>query len=98
MIIFNWLKDRNKNGKIRKFYDSYETLGVFRKMLWCIMFINWIPMGISLVLLLASAIAWNFNDDCSTFFWVSLCITGAVYVPWIVSGFVNSLRENKTQK
>ena len=98
MIIFNWLKDKNKDGKIRKFYDSYETLGTFGKILWWIMFINWIPMAASLALLLSAAIAWNFNDNCSTFFWVSLCITAVVFMPWIISGFVNSLRENKTQK
>lgn len=93
MVVFNWLKNRNKVGKIANFYDSYETLGFFGKLLWWVMFVNWIPMALSLALLLASAIAWNFSDDCSTFFWVSLCITGIVYVPWLVSGIVNSIRE-----
>lgn len=96
MIIFNWLA--KKNEKIKKFYDSYDQLGIAGKMLWWLMFVNWIPMVLSLALLLTSAVVLNFNEDSDgayIFFWVSLGITALVFVPWIISGIVNSIKETK---
>jgi hypothetical protein len=92
MLIFEYLKKKSLKGKIGTFYRDYEKLNFFKKMLWWIMFINWIPMVLSLVFFLGTTIAWNFVD-CGTLFYISLGCVIVVFLPWLVSGFVNSIRE-----
>ena len=91
MLIFNYIAEHYPEGKIAKFYKSYDSLNTAKKVLWWIMFINWIPMGASLLLLLIASILWNFID-CETFFWVSLGIVAVVFLPWIIYGFTSIFR------
>lgn len=91
MLVFNYIAEHYPNGKIAKFQRSYDSLNNAQKVLWWIMFINWIPMGTSLLLLLIAAILWNFID-CGTFFYVSLGIVAVVFLPWIVYGFCSIFR------
>ena len=92
MLIFNFIAKKRPGGTIGRFYRNYDNLKWFKKMLWRIMFINWIPMVFSLVFFLGTTIAWNFVD-CGTIFYISLGCVIAVFLPWLVSGFVNSIRE-----
>ncbi len=91
MLIFNYLKDHN--AKIKAFYDSYDSLSFFGKALWWLMFVNWTVMALALLLLLVSAVAWNFCDGCSLFFWISLGFAAVVFAPWLIMGFVNSIKD-----
>lgn len=92
MLIFEYLKKRNPKGKIGTFYRNYDKLGFFGKAFWGIMFINWIPMVVSLVFLLSVGIAWNFIE-CGVLFYIALGIVGLVFIPWVLSGIVNSIKE-----
>lgn len=95
MIIFNSIRRKNKNGRIAKFYKNYESLNVCQKILWHLLFINWIPMVASISLLLIAAILWNFVE-CPGFFYVSLGIVGIVFLPWIISGLTSIFKEGTT--
>ena len=93
MITFNLIKEKHPKGKLARFYNNYPVLNPFEKALWYLLFVNWIPMVASIALLLIAGICWNFVE-CPGFFYTSLAITGLVFLPWIVSGFVNSIKEH----
>lgn len=92
MIIFNLIKDKRPNGKIAKFYNSYENLNWFGKAIWHIIFVNWIPMAVSVVFLLVCSILWNFIE-CGTLFYVSLGFVGVVFLPWIIWGILSIIND-----
>lgn len=94
MLIFNYLRTKNVDGKIAKFYYGYEGLNWFQKIIWHIIFVNWIPMTLSVANLLSAGIAWNFIE-CPGWFWSALGIVAIVFIPWIVIGFINSIKELK---
>lgn len=94
MITFNYLAEKNPEGKLAKFYYKYEELNWFLKVLWHIIFVNWIPMALSVANLLGAGIAWNFIE-CPGWFWSALGIVAVVFIPWVTIGFINSIKELK---
>lgn len=92
MITFNLIRKKRPNGKIAKFYNNYESLNLFGKALWHIIFVNWIPMVASIALLLIAGICWNFVE-CPGFFYTALSLVGVTFLPWIVYGFSSIFRK-----
>lgn len=97
MIIFNLIKDKRPNGNVAKFYNNYENLKWFGKMIWHIAFVNWIPMVASLGFLLLVGILWNFVE-CWTLLYIALGFVGVVFLPWIIWGLFSIIKDCRDNK
>lgn len=94
MVIFELIAKKKPYGKIGRFYASHPTT-FGKKLLYALMFINWIPIVIMLSLLLLAGILCNFGDY-YTFLYTMMGICGSYVVFVSIIGFINTIRDFKS--